>query len=151
MWFSLEDIREMSDQEIKSHYYAMINQSRHEFNEKQKIERYLESPLLMCCFMVLLLMMAFIFLFFIWIAPKEGFQLFLFFGTPLFILLFTTRHYRKKWLQKKQKINLLHHQLDDFRAKLEKARKEIPAYPFTGTSSYYPYEKFDSYPFDEYS
>ncbi|OLO39254.1 hypothetical protein BTR23_09410 [Alkalihalophilus pseudofirmus] len=147
----MKNIRDMSDQEIKNHYYAIINRSRQVFYEKQKIESFLESPLLMCCFIVLWLLMAFIFLFFIWIAPKEGFQLFLFGGVPLFILLLTTRHYKKRWLQKEQQLDQLHYQLDAFRASLEKEKRDIPAYPFIESSSYYPYEKYDRYPFDEYS
>ncbi|WP_078427286.1 hypothetical protein [Alkalihalobacterium alkalinitrilicum] len=80
----MKNIRDMSDQEIKNRYYAMINRSRQIFYEKQKIESFLESPLLMCCFIVLWLLMAFIFLFFIWIAPKEGFQPFFIWRDPAY-------------------------------------------------------------------
>ncbi|MCL7748752.1 hypothetical protein [Halalkalibacter alkaliphilus] len=146
----MKNIKDMSDQEIKGRYYSLINQSRQTFYEQQKIERFLESPLLMCCFMVLWLWMAFIFLFFIWIAPREGFQLFLIGGIPLAILLFTTRHYKKEWSQKKRKVNQIHYQLDAFRTKLEKAKRDIPPYPFTEASSY-PLDYKATYPFDEYT
>ena len=143
----MKNIRDMSDREIKRRYYSLINQSRQTFAEQQKIERFLESPLLMSFLMVLWLLMAFIFLFFIWIAPKEGFQLFLFGGIPLFILLLTTRHYKKEWQKKHRQVRLIQRKVDNFRSDIEKANRNVPIYPFTYG---YALDPTDSYPFDEY-
>ncbi|OLO26781.1 hypothetical protein BTR23_22110 [Alkalihalophilus pseudofirmus] len=130
----MKNVREMTDKEIEDYYYSLIYTSRKLFSEQQKLVRYLESPFIMCCYMVLWLLMAFIFLFFIWIAPKEGFQLFLFGGIPLLILLLTSRHYRKELHRKEIQLNQIQYQLDQFRTKLEKARRDIPPYPFTDSS-----------------
>ncbi|UCZ54939.1 hypothetical protein LGQ02_09410 [Bacillus shivajii] len=145
----MNNVREMNDQQIKNHYYALIHTSRKTFNEQQKIERVLESPILMSCYMVLWLSMGFIFFFFIWIAPKEGFQLFLFFGLPLIILLITTRYLKRQWRLKEQNVKQIHYQLDVFRAKLKKSGKEIPAYTFTH-SIYSLNDDVLNSPFDEY-
>jgi hypothetical protein len=152
----MKKIREMSDKQIKNHYYSLINKARKASYEIQKIENFLESPLLMCAFMFLWSWMAFIFLFFIWITPLEGFKLFLIGGIPLTILLFTTRHHKNERIQKKRQLHQLHFRLDSFRAKLEKANRAIPAYPFTEVTSYsldcgdsYPFDEYTNYPFEE--
>ncbi|WP_078552266.1 hypothetical protein [Bacillus alkalicellulosilyticus] len=146
----MKPIREWSDTEIKNHYYSLIYTSRRVFNEKQRIDSFLESPLLMCALMVLWLWMAFIFLFFIWIAPEEGFKLFVIGGIPLAILLMMTRYHKKERIRKKRHLNQLQYKLDSFRAKLEKAKRPIPEYPYTEVSSY-ALDYGDTYPFDEYT
>ncbi|WP_026675327.1 hypothetical protein [Alkalihalobacterium bogoriense] len=147
----MNNIKDLSAKEIRNKYYSLIYTSRRIFHEKQKIDSFLENSLLMCAFILLWLWMGFILLFFIWIAPREGFQLFLIGGIPLAILLLITRYYKKQSLRKRQQINQLRYKIDSFRAKLKKAKKPIPDYPFSDVFDGTYFEHDGTYPFDEYT
>ncbi|MCD8511362.1 MAG: hypothetical protein LRY73_16875 [Bacillus sp. (in: Bacteria)] len=97
-WRLVKDMRinYMTEKQIKDHYYSLIYQSRKVFFEKQKLESFLDNPLLMCCFMTLWLLIAITLLFFIWAIPDLGLDLLLFGGFPLSILHLITYFVKKK-------------------------------------------------------
>ncbi|MDG5790159.1 hypothetical protein QA612_22220 [Evansella sp. AB-P1] len=131
-----EAIREMSDREIKTYYYGMIQESRSTFSQFQRIESILDSPLLISVYMVLwgLVTLAVVFLFLI---PDLGLDLLGMFGIPLGILLLITRRLRKTMISKQRLVNHYHRQLDNFRYNLEKENRDIPDYPFQDTELHY--------------
>ncbi|MBU9711235.1 hypothetical protein KS419_05785 [Bacillus tamaricis] len=132
----MKTIRESTDQEIKSYYYLLISESRNTFAHYQRLQSFLESPLLMCVYIVLWGLVGFSVMTF-WLFPDPDFSLLLVSGIPLCILLMVTKHSRKEMNKSEQLVDRYHIQLDSFRSKLEQANRTIPDYPYFDTDEHY--------------
>lgn len=138
-WRPVKDMRinDMTNKQIKDHYYSLIYQSRRLFHEKQRLESFLDNPLLMCCFMTLWLLIAITLLFFIWAIPDLGIDLLLLGGIPLSVLHFITYLVKRNRKDKLRLLNRVDYEIKTFRRDIEKARREVPDYPFLDTEVHY--------------
>lgn len=133
----MKRVNDMTDKEIKKHYYYLINQSRAFYSEKMKVESFLDSPLLMCCFMVLWLWMGLTFLLFIIGVPDIALPLLFMGGIPLGILLLTTRYFKGVRKEKHRIMDYYDNQIISFRNEIENRGRTFPDYPFLDSEVHY--------------